>query len=69
MRCKRDTGIQYRQEKKEDVKGFIPKLIARPEYGTVYQVTSRYVIAKSTSQIFVYSNTITTLERLRSENT
>ena len=37
MRWKRDTGIQYRHEKKEDVTGFIPKLIARPEYGTVYQ--------------------------------
>ena len=36
-RRKRDTGMQYRHEKKEDVKGFIPKLIARPEYGTVYQ--------------------------------
>ena len=23
--------------KKEDIAGFIPKLIARPEYGTVYQ--------------------------------
>ena len=28
MRQKRDTGIQYRHEKKEDVTGFIPKLIA-----------------------------------------
>ena len=28
MRWKRDTGIQYRHEKKEDVMGFIPKLIA-----------------------------------------
>ena len=36
-RHKRDTGIQYRHEKKEEVTGFIPKLIARPEYGTVYQ--------------------------------
>ena len=36
-RWKRDTGIQYRHEKKEDIAGFIPKLIARPEYGTVYQ--------------------------------
>ena len=35
-RQKRDTGIQYRHEKKEDTAGFIPKLIARPEYGTVY---------------------------------
>ena len=37
MRWKRDTGIQYRHKKKENVKGFIPKLIAHPEYGTVYQ--------------------------------
>ena len=36
-RWKRDTGIQYRHEKKEDITGFIPKLIARPEYRTVYQ--------------------------------
>ena len=36
-KCKRDTGIQYRHEKKEDVKGFIPKPIAQPIYGTVYQ--------------------------------
>ena len=37
MRWKRDTGIQYRHEKKENVIGFIPKPIAQPEYGTVYQ--------------------------------
>ena len=36
-RQKRDTGIQYRHEKKEDIAGFILKLIARPEYGTVYE--------------------------------
>ena len=36
-RWKRDTGIQYRHEKKEDITGFIPNPIARPEYGTVYQ--------------------------------
>ena len=36
-RWERDTGIQYRHEKKEDIKGFIPKPIARPEYRTVYQ--------------------------------
>ena len=28
MRWKRDTCIQYKHEKKEDVMGFIPKLIA-----------------------------------------
>ena len=36
-RWKRETGIQYRCEIKEDTTCFIPKLIARPEYGTVYQ--------------------------------
>ena len=36
-RQKRDTGIQYRHKRREDITGFIPKLIARPEYGTVYQ--------------------------------
>ena len=36
-RQKRDTGKQYGHEKKEDTAGFIPKPIARPEYGTVYQ--------------------------------
>ena len=36
-RQKRDTHIQYRHEKKEDIAGFIPKPIARPEYGKVYQ--------------------------------
>ena len=30
-------GIQYRHEKKEDIAGFIPKPIARPECRTVYQ--------------------------------
>ena len=33
----KNTGIQYRHEKKEDTTGFIPKPIARPEYGTVYE--------------------------------
>ena len=36
-RWNKDTGIQYRHEKKEDITGFILKPIARPEYGTVYQ--------------------------------
>ena len=40
-RWKRDTGIQDRHEKKEDITGFIPKPIARPEYGTVYQHQGR----------------------------
>ena len=34
---KEKIGIQYRHEIKEDIKGFIPKPVARPEYGTVYQ--------------------------------
>ena len=37
LRQKRNTGIQYSHEKKDDIKGFIPKPVARSEYGTVYQ--------------------------------
>ena len=36
-RWKRDTGIQYRHEKMEDIAGFISKPIPRLKYGTVYQ--------------------------------
>ena len=36
-RSKQDTGIQYRRQPKDEVKGFIPKPVARPEYSTVYQ--------------------------------
>ena len=36
-RCKRAVGIQYKHESKEDIAGFIPKPVARPEYGTIYQ--------------------------------
>ena len=36
-RSKQDTGIQYRWQQKDKVKGFIRKLVAQPEYGTVYQ--------------------------------
>ena len=36
-RSKQDTGIQYRRQPKDEVKGFIPKLVAQPVYGTVYQ--------------------------------
>ena len=36
-RCKRAAGIQYRHESKEDIAGFIPKPVARPEYGMIYQ--------------------------------
>ena len=36
-RSKQDTGIQYRRQQKDEVKGFIPKSVAQPEYGTVYQ--------------------------------
>ena len=30
-------GIQYKHESKEDIAGFICKLVARPEYGMIYQ--------------------------------
>ena len=37
MRWKRDMGIQYRYEKKEDIIGFIPKPIYR-EYIEIHQI-------------------------------
>ena len=36
-RCKRAVGIQNGHESKEDIAGFIPKPVARPEYGMIYQ--------------------------------
>ena len=36
-RQKRSLGIQYKHKSKEDIAGFISKLVARPEYGTIYQ--------------------------------
>ena len=36
-RQKRSLGIQYKHESKEDIAGFISKLVARPEYGMIYQ--------------------------------
>ena len=36
-RKKRDTGIQFRHQMKDEIKGYIPKPVAQPEYGTVYK--------------------------------
>ena len=36
-RCNHTVGIQYKHESKEDIAGFIPKQVARPEYGMIYQ--------------------------------
>ena len=36
-RSKQDTSIQYRRQQKDEVKGFVPKPVAWPEYGTVCQ--------------------------------
>ena len=36
-RQKCSLGIQYKHESKEDIAGFISKLVARPEYRTIYQ--------------------------------
>ena len=51
-RWKRDTGIQYRHDKKEDITGFIPKPIARPEYGTVYQYQG--MVLQNLHRIYLY---------------
>ena len=37
IRQKCALGIQYKHESKEDIAGFISKLVARPEYGMIYQ--------------------------------
>ena len=37
IRQERALGIQYKHESKEDITGFISKLVARPKYGTIYQ--------------------------------
>ena len=36
-RQKHALGIQYKHESKKDITGFISKLVARPEYGMIYQ--------------------------------
>ena len=36
-RSKRAADIQYRHDSKDDIAGFIPKPVARPEYGMIYQ--------------------------------
>ena len=36
-RSKRAVHIQYRHESKQDIAGFIPKPVARPEYRMIYQ--------------------------------
>ena len=36
-RSKKAEDIQYRHESKEDIAGFIPKPVARPEYGMIHQ--------------------------------
>ena len=36
-RQKHTLGIQYKHKSKEDITGFISKLVARPEYGMIYQ--------------------------------
>ena len=36
-RQKHALGIQYKHESKKDIAGFISKLVARPEYRTIYQ--------------------------------
>ena len=36
-RYKHTVSIQYKHESKEDIAGFIPKPVARPEYRMIYQ--------------------------------
>ena len=52
---KQDTSIQYRWQQKDEVKGFIPKSVAQPEYGTVYQHQGMLLLNLHRC-FFVYSN-------------
>ena len=67
-RQKRDTGIQYRHEKKKDITGFIPKPITRPEYGTVYQHQGM-LLQNLHHRYLTHINMITSFKRFRSVNT
>ena len=51
-RCKRTVGIQYKHESKEDIAGFIPKPVARPEYGTIYQ--HKGMLLQNLHRIYIY---------------
>ena len=55
-RSKQDTGIQYRWQQKDEVKGFIPKSLTRIWYSIPI---SRYVITEFAQMLFVHSNKIT----------
>ena len=51
-RSKQDTSIQYRRQQKDEVKGFIPKPVAQPEYGTVYQHQS--MLLQNLHRLYLY---------------
>ena len=53
-RRKRALGIQYKHESKEDIAGFISKTSSETRIRNDIS-TQRYVITKSSSQIFVHS--------------
>ena len=56
-------GIQYKHESKEDIAGFISKLVARPEYGMIYQHIG--MLLKNLHHRYLYI----TLIRFRTVNT
>ena len=68
-RCKCAVGIQYKHESTEDIAGFIPKPVARPEYGTIYQHKGMLLQNLHCRYIPIHSYPITQLTRLRTENT
>ena len=51
-RHKPALGIQYKHENKEDIAGFIPKPVARPEYGTIYQ--HKGMLLQNLHHIYLY---------------
>ena len=52
-RSKQDTSIQYGWQQREEVKGFIPKPVAQPEYGTGYQ--HQGMLLQNFSRCYLYT--------------
>ena len=53
---KQDIGTQYGQLPKDEIKGFIPKPVAQPKYGTVYQ--HQGMLLQNLHRHYLYSHKI-----------
>ena len=65
--CAYHTGIQYRWQQKDEIKGSIPKLVAPPEYCAVYQ--HQGMLLQNLQRHYLYIVIRLPKLRLRTENT